>query len=174
MRQIQEQAAASRVEQWSGRVAELLGRTPRGLRDVTVFDAAGQPSVIRVASVVDGKPFPTLFWLVDPAINLAIDRLEAAGVIAAMQAEVDGSSAMQAAMAADHERHRALRASFLTADEKCFLQAQGMMAALDSRGIGGIAEPHRIRCLHTWYAAHLVEPNTIGAWVAERLSEGET
>ncbi|MEE4204436.1 MAG: DUF501 domain-containing protein, partial [Halieaceae bacterium] len=98
MREIQEQAAASRVEQWSGRVAELLGRTPRGLRDVAVFDATGQPSVIRVASVVDGKPFPTLFWLVDPALNLAIDRLEAAGVIAALQAEVDVSPEVQAAM----------------------------------------------------------------------------
>ena len=25
------------------------------------------------------------------------------------------------------------------------------------------SEINRIRCLHTWYAAHLVVPNTIGA-----------
>ena len=34
-----------------------------------------------------------------------------------------------------------------------------MQSALDERGIGGISEPTRIRCLHTWYAAHLVTPN---------------
>ena len=37
-----------------------------------------------------------------------------------------------------------------------------MLSALSQRGIGGISEPDRIRCLHTWYAAHLVVPNGIG------------
>jgi len=45
------------------------------------------------------------------------------------------------------------------------------MAALEERGIGGIAESTRIRCLHTWYAAHLVEPNTIGALIDSALLE---
>lgn len=170
MMESNEQAAQARVAQWSDRVAELLGREPRGLRDVAVFDDAGQPSVIRVAALVDGKPFPTLFWLVDPAVNLAIDRLEAGGLIAQMQAEVDATPALQAAMAEDHARHRQLRAGFLRPDERRYLEEKGMMAALDARGIGGIAEPHRIRCLHTWYAAHLVEPNTIGRLLAPRLS----
>ena len=48
-----------------------------------------------------------------------------------------------------------------------------MQAALDERGIGGISEPTRIRCLHTWYAAHLVTPNTIGQLVDELIAEGE-
>ena len=42
------------------RVAVLLGREPRGLRAIPVADAHGEPLVIRVASVVDEKPFPTL------------------------------------------------------------------------------------------------------------------
>mgnify|MGYP001073411544 CR=1 FL=1 len=171
MREDEEKAAAARVAQWSDRVATLLGRPPRGLRDVAVFNAEGQPAVIRVASLVDGKPFPTLFWLVDPAINLAIDRLEAGGLIAEMQADIDASSSLQAAMVEDHARHRELRAGFLHPDEQRFLEINGMMPALDSRGIGGIAEPQRIRCLHTWYAAHLVVPNTIGRLLAPRLSE---
>ncbi len=162
--------AQARVERWRERISELLGREPRGFRDVAAFNEHGEPAVIRVASVVDGKPFPTLFWLVDPAINLAIDRLEAGGAIAAMQSRVDESAQLQACMAKDHDRHRALRHGFLSDGELALLERQGMMPALDSRGIGGIADPDRIRCLHTWYAAHLVTPNTIGALVDELLS----
>jgi uncharacterized protein len=42
-------------------VAVLLGRQPRGLEDIAVVGVAGEPVVIRVASLVDDKPFPTLF-----------------------------------------------------------------------------------------------------------------
>ena len=168
------QAAALRVEQWRDYVANLRGRAPRGLRDIAVFDAAGEPSVIRVASVVAGKPFPTLYWLVDPVVSLRIDRVEAGGLIAQFQTQVDQSSLLKAAMLADHEAHKAHRATFVSADEQRQLTDSGMMAALEQRGIGGIADPDRIRCLHTWYAAHLVTPNTIGQlldthWQAEQL-----
>jgi hypothetical protein len=161
------------LAQWAGYVTEQLGRTPRGLRDVAAFNTAGKPAVIRVASVVDGKPFPTLFWLIDPVINLAIDRLEAGGAIARLQALVDDSPELRTRMSKDHHAHKALRASFLTTKERAFLESQRMMAALDKRGIGGIAEPDRIRCLHTWYAAHWVVPNTVGSWVDEALAELE-
>lgn len=156
------QAAALRVEQWRDYVAHLLGRAPRGLRDIAVFDANGKPSVIRVASVVAGKPFPTLYWLVDPALSLRIDRVEACGLIAQFQAQVDASAELKASMLADHEAHKRHRATFISADEQRQLTDSGMIAALEQRGIGGIADADRIRCLHTWYAAHLVTPNTIG------------
>ena len=63
-------------------VTRLLGRTPRGLKAIPVLGSSGSPVVIRVASVVDNKPFPTLYWLVDAALCLQIDRLAAAGWIA--------------------------------------------------------------------------------------------
>lgn len=155
---------------WKAYIAERLGRTPRGLREVAAFTAAGKPAVIRVASVVDNRPFPTLFWLIDPDMNLAIDRLEAGGAIARLQAEVDINPDLQARMRLDHEAHKVLRASFLDQKERAFLEAHSMMAALDQRGIGGIAEPNRVRCLHTWYAAHWVVPNTVGEWVDTALA----
>jgi hypothetical protein len=158
-------------------IAERLGREPRGLRAVAVADTAGRPMVIRVASVVDGKPFPTLFWLIDPALCLRIDRAEAGGTIAALQACVDADVQLRAAMTADHRDHIALRDSYLSAAEREQLDAAGFAAALARRGIGGIADFARIRCLHTWYAAHLVVPNTIGRlldqrWAQERV-DGE-
>jgi hypothetical protein len=134
---------------------------------VAVVDAQGLPMVIRVASVVDAKPFPTLFWLIDPGLCLSIDREEASGLIARFQGQVDGDSGLREAMEVDHRRHIALRESFLGSDERELLQSRGQWEALAGRGIGGIADFTRIRCLHTWYAAHLVEPNTVGRLLDE-------
>ncbi len=122
----------------------------------------GEPAVIRVASVVDGKPFPTLFWLIDAALCLQLDRLEAAGSIARLQTMIDDSDALRQSMILDHKHHNALRDTFLEPDERQLLESSGMMAALTERGIGGITDPSRVRCLHTWYAAHRVQPNTVG------------
>ena len=117
---------------------------------MVVSDEHGDPLVIRVASVVDGKPFPTLYWLLGEAICLRIDRLEAAGWIAALQQRVDDSENLRQAMLEDHDRHRRERDGFLSVDERAYLTAQGMLSALDAR--------------HWWYrrarsyplSAHLV------------------
>ncbi|MEO1077981.1 MAG: DUF501 domain-containing protein [Pseudomonadota bacterium] len=154
-------------------VRDRLGREPRGLRAIAVRDAADRPMVIRVASLVDGKPFPTLFWLVDPELCLRIDRAEASGLIARLQTQVDESETLRAAMRDDHAAHIALRDGFLEDHERVSLAATGYLKALQERGIGGIADFSRIRCLHTWYAAHLVVPNTIGALLDAYWRESE-
>jgi len=118
--------------------------------------------VIRVASLVDGKPFPTLFWLVDRALNYRIDGDEATGLIARLQADIDSDPALQTAMQDDHRAHIALRDSFIDAQQREQIAALGYQAVFADRGIGGIADFTRIRCLHTWYAAHLVTANTVG------------
>lgn len=146
-------------------VAGLLGREPRGLQDVPVVGPAGEPLVIRVASLVDDKPFPTLFWLVDPALCYRIDQLEAAGVIARLQARIDEDPGLRVAMDADHRAHIALRRDYLSPGIRLRLEELGYAGILAGKGIGGIADFGRIRCLHTWYAAHLVVPNTVGALV---------
>lgn len=155
------------------RVATLLGRKPRGLRAIAVTDVNDDPIVIRVSSVVDDKPFPTLYWLVGAELSLRIDRLEASGWIARLQERVDMTPALQVALREDHVLHKRLRADYMTAEERDFLYASGMQKAFDGRGIGGIADSSRIRCLHTWYAAHLVAPNSVGAMVDALLKEGE-
>ena len=122
----------------------------------------GEPMVIRVTSLVDGKPFPTLFWLVDRALNYRIDGDEATGLIARLQADIDSDPALQTAMQDDHRAHIALRDSFIDAQQREQIAALGYQAVFADRGIGGIADFTRIRCLHTWYAAHLVTANTVG------------
>ena len=82
--------------------------------------------------------------------------------IARLQQRVDADSNLRAAMDADHREHIALRDSYLSTEERDYLAVSGLTSALAERGIGGIADFGRIRCLHTWYAAHLVAANTIG------------
>jgi hypothetical protein len=143
-------------------VTELLGRPPRGLEEVVVQGDAGAPVVIRVASLVDDKPFPTLFWLVDPALCYRIDQNEAGGLIKQFQQRIDADDALQRAMRADHLAHIALRESYMQPSLRQRLHELGFGAALTDKGIGGIANFAHIRCLHTWYGAHLVVPNTVG------------
>ena len=143
-------------------VARLLGRDPRGLREVPVLDGSGQPAVIRVAPLVDGKPFPTLFWLVDPDLCYRIDQAEASGLIQYLQGRVDADEGLRESMTADHNAYIALRNEYMEEKERQSLQELGYYEVLQARGVGGIADFTRIRCLHTWYGAHLVKPNTIG------------
>ncbi|MEE4277391.1 MAG: DUF501 domain-containing protein [Halieaceae bacterium] len=161
------------TERLRQRVSERLGREARGLRAVAVADSVDDPMVIRVASIVDGKPFPTLYWLIDPALKLRIDREEASGAIARIQERVDASRALRESMAADHRAHIELRDSFLDETERRLVEAHGFQSALAARGIGGIADFTRVRCLHTWYAAHLVVANTIGRLLDERWCASE-
>jgi hypothetical protein len=140
----------------------LLGREPRGLEAVALAAPDGSPVVIRVASLVNDKPFPTLFWLVDPGLSYRIDQAEAGGLIKRFQQRIDGDPLLQRQMRADHRAHIALRDSYISRASRQRLDALGFGSVLARRGIGGIADPTRIRCLHTWYAAHLVVPNTIG------------
>ncbi len=148
-------------------IARLLGREPRGLEAVAAAHPDGRPRVIRVASLVDDKPFPTLFWLVDPELNYRIDAEEAGGLIARLQARVDSDPGLRQAMRRDHRDHIALRAGYLPVSMRARLDALGFTDVLARRGVGGIADFSRIRCLHTWYAAHLVAPNTIGRLLDE-------
>ncbi|CAN0603417.1 unnamed protein product, partial [Ectocarpus sp. 12 AP-2014] len=118
------------------------------------------------------------FWLIDPDLSLRIDREEASGTIATLQAQIDRDEGLRNAMVQDHEQHIALRASYLESGEREALQARGHWDALAKRGIGGIADFSRIRCLHTWYAAHLVAANTVGRlldahWSAVKESAGQ-
>jgi uncharacterized protein len=135
-------------------VAVLLGRQPRGLEEIAVTGPAGEPVVIRVASLVDDRPFPTLFWLVD--------QLEAAGLIKQLQQRINADPNLQRTMRNDHLAHIALRDHCMPSLIRLRLEELGFAEALVNKGIGGIADFTRIRCLHTWYGAHLVVPNTVG------------
>ena len=168
---IEVEKSGDRVARWQYFVTKRLGREPRGFRDVAAFNAEGLPASIRVSSIVDGNPFPTLYWLIDAELSLNIDRLEAAGWIARVQSEIATNAVFRQRMQQDHNAHVALRNWYLLDEEREILTSKNMLAALSKRGIGGISEPDRIRCFHTWYAAHMVVPNCVGEIVDQLLTD---
>jgi hypothetical protein len=136
------------------KVQELLGRAPRGLEEVVVSDADGAPVVICVPSLADDKPFPTMLWLVDRGISYRIDREEAGGLINQLQHRINAEPALRQPVAADHEAQIQLRNEYISPATRAGMEALDFYGVLQERGIGGIADFSRIRCLHTWYAKH--------------------
>jgi hypothetical protein len=136
-------------------VAALLGREPQGAFAVVVRDEQGAPVVIRNAPLLDdGTPMPTRYWLVSPALTMAVGRLEAAGGVRRAEREVPGS-----ALADAHARYAAERDAALP---------PGHVGPAPSGGVGGTREG--VKCLHAHYAWYLAGgDDPVGRWVAAQL-----
>lgn len=138
-------------------VAALLGREPQGQFEVVVRDGAGAPVVIRNSPLLDdGTPMPTRYWLVNPAVNAAVSRLEAAGGVRRAEREVPPG-----ALADAHARYAAERDAALP---------PGHTGPAPSGGVGGTRQG--VKCLHAHYAWHLAGgDDPVGRWVADQLQQ---
>lgn len=150
-------------------VAAQIGRCPRGQFTVSVRCSYGYPQVIRVHPVVEGKPFPTLYWLTCPFLSKEIDHLEAAGWVKRLEALVMEGGAVRSAMEAAHQRYCLQRDQLLSSEEKRALEADGTLAGLEGRGIGGISNWSFLKCLHLHVAHALADENPIGDRVLAML-----
>src|SRR5690606_11867020 len=66
-------------------LAEQLGRPPRGVVGIAARCVCGRPLVVRTAPrLEDGTPFPTTFYLTEPAVVRAVCTLEAEWVMKEM------------------------------------------------------------------------------------------
>jgi hypothetical protein len=136
-------------------ITQLLGRPPRGPFDVVVRDEEGKPRVIRDAPLLDdGTPMPTRYWLVDPVLRLAIDRLESAGGVREAESAVDPLE-----LEAAHARYAAERDGAIP---------PGWTGPRPSGGVAGTRRG--VKCLHAHYAWYLAGgDDPVGRWVSERL-----
>jgi len=154
-------------------VAAQIGRSPRGQFTVAVRCSYGYPQVIRVHPVVQGKPFPTLYWLTCPFLSKEIDHLEAAGWVKRLEARVLEEQELSSAMQVTHRRYCLKRDQSLSDDERASLEANGTIVGLTGRGIGGISDWDRLKCLHLHVAHDLADENPIGSIVLGMLSACE-
>jgi hypothetical protein len=114
--------------------------------------------VIETHPLVDGAPFPTLFWLTCRRAIHAIGQLESTGVMEKLRERVRDDEAF-----ADE-----LRAA--EADYKLRRDALHVLP-----GFVGGAPSGSVKCLHVHYAHHLVcGCNPVGAWTAERIGDVHT
>jgi hypothetical protein len=139
----------------TARVAQLLGRLPRGRFEVVVRREDGDPVVICNAPFLeDGTPMPTRWWLVGASELVAVSRLESEGGVRAAERAVD-----PAALAAAHRRYATERDAALPA---------GYRGPRPSGGVGGARGG--VKCLHAHYAWYLAGgDDPVGRWVAERV-----
>jgi hypothetical protein len=140
-------------------VERLLGRAPQSAFEVVVRDESGEPVVIRNAPLLDdGRPMPTLYWLVGHDDVVRVSRLEAAGGVDRAEAEIPPDE-----IAAAHARYAAER------------EAEIPTTHLGPRPSGGVAGTRvGVKCLHAhygWYLAGGDDP--VGRWVADHLHEAD-
>ena len=140
------------------RVAELLGRRPRGAFDVVVRDATGDPVVVRNAPFLDdGTPMPTRYYLVGSELVRAVSRVESAGGVDEVEAELD-----DAIIESIHRRYAAERDAAID---------PGHVGPLPSGGVGGTRIG--VKCLHAHVAHELATgDDEIGRWTLARVPAG--
>lgn len=148
-------------------IAQQLGRAPRGIEAVAAEDEHGTPLALRMAPLVDGKPFPTLYWLCSDVLKIEISRVEAVGVIKSLERKLQDDPDFLAHYQQSHRDYVAARWSFMSDAQRAEVERLGYTGVLTERGIGGISNWQQIRCLHTQYAHHLGAHNAIGAWMDE-------
>ena len=116
-----------------------------------------------------GHPFPTLFYLTCPTAVAAIQLVEAAGGVRRYAALLAASSSAVRPAGEDAAALRAsLRAAALYERRRRRTLARGPAAAFLARaadggaslrlGIGGVAQPASLKCLHCHAAHALVRP----------------
>jgi len=150
-----------------------LGRNARGMRGVATRSADGHPSVIVTSSLLGigtakVRPFPTVYWLVEPALSTRLARLEMIGWIERLQDKVDSTPELHEGIIHAQERYVKKRIEMLSEDEVQWLASH---PAIDQRmrtvGISGMREKLAVKCLHAQYAWHLISPTTVGRLIDE-------
>ena len=112
-----------------------LGRVPRGLVGIGARCVCGAPLVtITYPRLPDGSPFPTLFYLSHPWIVKEVSRIESAGEMATMNAELAADERLAAVHKSAHESYISRRNQLAEVPEIAGFSAGGM--------------PDRVKCLH--------------------------
>jgi hypothetical protein len=143
-------------------VERQIGRTPRAFHRVAVRCPFGRPAVTeQVPYDVDGRPFPTTYYVTCRYLVAALARLEAAGGVERWSEAALTDPELAASLARADEEQRRIRHE-LAGD------ARGPDAGASLElGIGGAGRPRgALKCLHAHAAFALARP---GYELGERI-----
>jgi hypothetical protein len=114
------------------------------------------PAVVETFPLVDGEPFPTLYWLTCARARREIGSLESTGMMRELNARLE----------ADEDFARRLADA-----QRDYIARRDAREPIRAGGVGG-GPLDRIKCLHAHYAHHLVcGCNPVGEAVEERTGE---
>ena len=116
-------------------VTRQLGRPARDILAIASRCVCGRPLVVKTKPRLDnGTPFPTLYYLTQPAATVAVSTLEASGYMVELQDLLQSDSEISAAYLAAHSQYLAEREAIEVVEEITDFSAGGM--------------PTRVKCLH--------------------------
>jgi uncharacterized protein len=134
-------------------VERQLGRPPRAFRRVAARCPFGRPAVTEQHPYDDaGDPFPTTYYLTCAYLVAAVARLEAAGGVERWSEEVERDRELAAELERATEEQRRIRRELAGG-----ATGRDDGSSLDL-GIGGSANPRRLKCLHAHAAYGLANP----------------
>lgn len=157
-------------------IRSQIGREPRGVVEVVTRCPWKAPQVIKNRPVVmektdrgaQPKVFPTLYWLTCPELVSAISRLEAEGMVASLQRQIESDPRLRQEMEKAHARYARQRLALLD-DEGFREEYPKLFEVIRNSGVGGI-RGQGIKCLHTHYADYLAAgDNPVGELVHQEL-----
>lgn len=155
-------------------VERQLGRPPRGVVAIERRCRWGYPQVIKVYPLLRHggrwEVFPTLFWLTCPTLREQLSQLEHRGYIEELERLLAEDDRLREEYHRNHHDYIAERWAALTEGDRRFVEEQGLAPVLKERGIGGLSDWSKVKCLHLHYAHHLARGSVIGRWLAERFS----
>ena len=111
----------------------------------------GFPQVIESSLISDGRPFPTLFWLTCPFLKEEVSRLESKGMISHFEKRIEHDKSFATAFLGAHRETTLLKEKILC---EASVSGESRRLLLD-RGIGGIRNLKKVKCLHLHLANYL-------------------
>ena len=135
--------AAARVpsEQDLDTLSRQLNRPVRDVVEIGARCVCGNPLVATTAPrLSSGIPFPTTYYLTHPVITAAVSRLEAAGLMNEMNAELGEDVALAQAYAQAHQHYLSVR--------DAIGERSGTGAVPEIAGVSAGGMPTRVKCLH--------------------------
>lgn len=141
-------------------VTRQLGRPARDILEIAARCVCGRPLVVKTnPRLSDGTPFPTLYYLTQPAVTAAVSTLEATGLMAQLQQQLSEDENLQRAYLTAHESYLKEREAILEVEEIKNFSAGGM--------------PERVKCLHALVGHSLAKGpgvNPVGDIALENLT----
>ena len=143
-------------------IERQIGRKPLGVRRVVLRCEHNFPVVIENECEIDGKPFPTLFWLVCPKLCREISRLEQLGWISRFEKIINEDPDFERAYIDAHLQVQGLRDKVV--------RNEGVRQILSRLGTGGIRNLRTVKCLHLHVADRLAGvKNPVGEMVLQMI-----
>jgi uncharacterized protein len=152
-------------------IQNQLGRPPEGLKEIVYRCSNNNPVVLRVTSMVRGKPFPNMYWLSDKNLCKAIDKIESHGFVKELEnIIIPENDELRDKLVHNHKQYIDKRWNYFLAEHDHENILPVYLESLKSKGIGGLSKFERVRCLHMHYAHYLVDGNAVGELIEEKFN----